>query len=332
MAKVALFDAFGAPDVLQVREVEMPMPGSGEARVRVGAIGLNRVEILFRSGRYGATSFPSRIGLEAAGVVDVVGPGVTGLLPGDRVAALTGVSMERYGTNGEEMIYPADMLVKVPDGQSLTDAAACWMQYVTAYALIGVAAIGPGDAVVITAASSSVGLAAIQIAKAHGAVPIAVTRGRAKAEALSNAGAAHVIVSDEEDLAERLGDITQGAGPRIAFDAVGGDTLSALASAMGESGIIISYGVLAGIPADFPLVALLARNLTLRGWSADLLTNDPVLRKEVTEYVSLAIANGSLRPIIDRTFDLSDISAAHSYLESNQQFGKIIVTTPYANE
>jgi NADPH:quinone reductase-like Zn-dependent oxidoreductase len=327
MPRIVLFDEFGGPEVLRLTRVDSPVPGPGEVRVKVGAIGLNRAEVLFRRGSYLGTSFPSKIGLEAAGVVDAVGPDVVSLVPGERVAALTGLSMEQYGTCGEEMIYPADMLVKIADGQSFADAAACWMQYVTAYALVSIGAVSAGDAVVITAASSSVGIAAIQIANAHGAIPIAVTRGRDKAVALQEAGAHHVIVSDEDDVSARIREITAGKGARIAFDAVGGATICALVSAMAPQAIIIAYGVLAGPPAEFPLVSLLANNLTLRGWSADMLTRDPALRADVIAYVSKGLATGTLRPIIDRCFDLSEIVEAYCYLESNAQFGKVIVTT-----
>src|SRR5690606_15266428 len=117
---------------------------------RVGAFGLNRVETLFRQGLFLPARFPSRIGYEAAGVVEAVGEGVSDFAPGDRVATLYGLSMERYGTHGEQILYPAGMLVRVPAQQSLVEAAASWMQYGTAWALRGVAAIGPGDHVVIT--------------------------------------------------------------------------------------------------------------------------------------------------------------------------------------
>lgn len=177
------------------------------------------------------------------------------------------------------------------------------------------------------AASSSVGIAALQIANVHHAVPIAVTRGRGKAAALLDVGAAHVIVSDEEDVAARIRALTGGKGARIAFDAVGGAMLSALAGAMAPKGIIISYGILAGPPTDFPIVSLLAGNLTLRGWSADMLTQDPKLRAEVVAYVSEGIAAVALQPVVDRCFDLLQVVDAYRYLESNTQFGKILITT-----
>lgn len=332
MSKVVHFHEFGGPEVLRLEELEVGEPGPGEVRIRVGAIGLNRAEALFRSGGYVQTSFPSKIGFDAAGVIEAVGQGVDGWAPGDRVATLTGVSMERYGTNAEKILFPADMLAPLLPEQSLVESAACWMQYFTAYGIVEAGRVGPGDHVVITAASSSVGLAAIQIARAHGATPIAVTRGRAKAEALLREGAAHVIVSDEEDVAVRVRALSGGAGARIVFDPVGGATLSQLATCTAPGGILIWYGALAGMPVDFHWMALLGLNLTLRGYAADILSTDPAARAKVVAYVLDHLRNGDFKPVIDRTFPLEQIAEAHRYLESNAQFGKIVVTTATADE
>ena len=246
MPQIVRLHSFGGPEVLRLEELDVGAPGVGEARIRVGAIGLNRVEVQYRQGQYMPGALPSTIGFEAAGVVEAVGSGVTGLAPGDTVATLTGVPMDRYGTYGEKILYPADMLVKIPQEQSLVEAAACWMQFVTAYALVHAGAVAAGDHVVITAASSSVGLAAIQIANHHGAVPIAVTRARGKVEALLAQGAAHVIVSDEQDVAAAVRAQTGGRGARIVFDAVAGPRLPALFNAVASGGMLILYGVLAG--------------------------------------------------------------------------------------
>jgi NADPH:quinone reductase-like Zn-dependent oxidoreductase len=151
------------------------------------------------SGQLGPVSFPARIGYEAAGVVVEVGERVESWVPGDWVATLFGLPMEEYGTHAEEIVFPADWLVGVPVGQSLADAAATWMQFGTALALIELADIGPGDFVLINAASSSVGIVAIQIARERGAIPIALTRTQAKVEALRSLGADAVIVGGGED-------------------------------------------------------------------------------------------------------------------------------------
>lgn len=330
--KVVRFHAFGGPEELRLDDLPVEEPGPGEVRFRVGAIGLNRVEAQYRSGQFLQPDLPSKIGYEAAGVVEAVGPGVTALAPGDRVATLTGTPMDRYGTYAERTLFPAEMLTKVLPGQPLVEAAACWMQYFTAYAIIEAGKVRTGDHVVITAASSSVGLAAIQIANAEGATPIAVTRGREKAEALLRAGAAHVIISDEEDAAARVRELTGGTGARIVFDAVGGTMLPALATATAPGGILIYYGVLAGLPVDFPWMALLGLNLSLRGFAANVLSQDPEARERVVAYVNAGLSNGALKPVVDRAFPLEEIAEAHRHLESNRQFGKIVVTTATFDE
>lgn len=333
MAKIVRFHAFGGPDVLRLDDVDAGDPGPGEVRICVGAFGLNRVEAYFRAGTFlPPASLPSTIGYQAAGVIESVGDGVTEWQVGDRVATLFGLEMDRYGTHGEIILYPADMLVAVPADLSLIEAAASWMQYGTAYGLIDVGRIAAGDAVVINAASSSVGLAAIQIAIAEGATPIAITRTRGKSDALLAAGAAHVIVSDDEDVPARIRDITGGAGARIAFDAVAGPSLAGLLSAMAPRGAVIVYGMLGGFSVELMLPLLMMGNLALHGFSADRLIRDPESRARVVAYVAQGLASGALRPVIDRTFDLADIVAAHRRLESNNQLGKIVVTTASAGE
>lgn len=331
-ARAVRLHAFGGPEVLRVDEVVVAAPAAGEVRIRVGAFGLNRVETLYRAGHFGEVSFPGRIGYEAAGVVDAVGPGVDSVGVGDRVATLFGAPMQTYGTNAEAILYPADMLVRIPDGQPLVEAAASWMQYGTAFALIECARIGEGDSVAITAASSSVGIAAIQIARETGALPVAITRTRAKAAQLQALGAVAVIVSDEEVVAERLRQLTGGEGARVVFDAVGGAGLSGLLEAMAPGGHAIVYGMLGGTDAALSLPGLMLGNLTLRGFSADALVRDPASRSRLVEYVGGRLASGRLRPVIDRCFAIDNIVEAHRYLESNVQLGKIVVTTAWSGE
>ena len=332
MAKVARFHKFGGPEVMQIDDVAVGDPGPGEVRIRVGAMGLNRVETMVRSGTYGDVALPSKLGYEAAGVIEALGSEVTGWAVGDRVAVLFGLPMDIYGTYGTQILYPADMLVRVADGMSLTEAAASWMQYGTAYALIDLGQIKPGDHIVINAASSSVGLAAIQIARHHQAEPIAVTRGRGKADALRAHGAAHVIVSDEEDVPARIREITGGIGAEIAFDAVAGPALAGLLSAMAPRGVVILYGMLGGYAFELQLAALMGGNLALHGFSANRLIEVPADRARVIAYIENGLASGALSPVIDRTFDLAEIAEAHRYLESNVQFGKIVLTTASAGE
>lgn len=326
MIKVVRFHELGAPDVLRLDQLPAPEPGPGEVRIAVEAIGLNRVEAMYRDGGFGTPALPSTIGYEAAGTIDATGTGVSGFAVGDRVATLPGLDMAQYGTNGEVILYPANMLVRIPEGQDMAEAAATWMQYLTAYALVAVGDVGEGDHVVITAASSSVGLAAIQIANAAGAVPIAVTRGRGKAGALSELGAGHVIVSDEQDVAASVRDITDGEGARLVFDAVGGQPLAALVNAVAPRGTLILYGALAGEETTLALQAVMYFGITLRGFAAYELFLDPALREAAVDYIYRGLESGVLKPLIDSTYPLDAIVDAHRHLESNTQLGKIVVT------
>ena len=178
MARVIRFHKHGGPEVLRIEEIDVVPPPDGEVQIRVKAIGLNRADALMRSGTYIETpALPSGLGLEAAGIVEAVGAGVDGVAPGDAVSVVPPVSMSRWPAYGELATFPAHLVVKHSASLDWTSAAALWMAYVTAYgALVDIAGLREGDVVAITAASSSVGLAAIQIARRVGARPVAVTR------------------------------------------------------------------------------------------------------------------------------------------------------------
>src|SRR5207248_9327491 len=239
MARVVRFHETGGPEVLRVEQVEIPPPGKGEVQIRIHALGLNRAEVMFRTGQYiSQPRFPARPGYEAAGTVAAIGEGVRGFEIGDAVSVIPGFDLNDYGFYGDLANAPAGLVAHHPPSLSWVEAAAVWMQYMTAYgALIDIAGLKPGETVVIPAASSSVGLAAIQIANKVGATPIALTRGRSKRQALLDAGAAHVIATDEQDLAEEILRITGGKGARVVFDPVGGPTVAKLTQAMAGFGI-----------------------------------------------------------------------------------------------
>jgi NADPH2:quinone reductase len=328
MARIVRIHKLGGPEVLRLEDVEVPPPGPGEIRLRVKALGLNRAESMFRTGHYPESpDFPARLGYEAAGVIEALGPGVTGFAVGDGVSIVPPLSITRWGTYGEIANVPAEVTVKHPAHLSWVDAAAVWMQYVTAYgALIEIAGLGKGDAVLITAASSSVGLAAIQIANRVGATPIAATRTAAKAAALRDAGATNVIITDEEDLAARARAITGGAGVRAVFDPVAGPAVNQLAEALGHGGILVEYGALSPEATPFPLFPALVKALTIRGYQYKEIVSDPARFDRAKRFILDGLADGSLKPIVARTFPLDQIVEATRYLESNQQFGKVVVT------
>ncbi|MVT68252.1 zinc-binding dehydrogenase [Bradyrhizobium pachyrhizi] len=328
MARVVRFHQHGGPEVLRIEEIAIAPPARGEVQIRSKALGLNRAEASLRRGSYIETAtLPSGLGLEAAGIVAAIGEGVEGFAPGDAVSIVPPVSMVRWPAHAELATFPAELVVKHPPALGFEAAAAVWMQYLTAFgALVDVARLGRGEFVVITAASSSVGLAAIQIANRIGAVPIAVTRTSAKAQALREAGAAHVIASAEQDLQSRLEQIAGPNGVRVVLDAVGGPAFVPLTASMAPGGILIEYGGLSPEPTPFPLAKVLGKSLTLRGYLVHEIVRDPARLAAAKAFILDGLADGALKPIIARTFPFEEIVEAHRYLESNTQFGKIVVT------
>ncbi len=328
MARVVRFHQTGGPEVLKIEDLEVPPPGSGEIQIRVHALGLNRAEAMFRRGQYlEDPKLPARLGYEAAGTVAAVGPGVQGFKIGDAVSTIPAFSLNSYGVYGELANAPVHAVAHHPPSLSWTEAAAVWMQYLTAYgALIDIAGLKSGDAVVIPAASSSVGLAAIQIANKVGAMPIALTRGSAKRRALLDAGAAHVIATDEQDLVREILGLTGGKGARVVFDPVGGPTFNKLIEATARLGIVFLYGALSPDPTPLPLFNVLSKWITIRGYVLMEITGDPRRFERGKAFVNAGLADGSFRPVIARTFPLDQIVEANRFLESNQQIGKVVVT------
>jgi NADPH:quinone reductase-like Zn-dependent oxidoreductase len=328
MARVVRFHRHGGPEVLRIETVDVASPARSEVQIRVKALGLNRAEALLRRGTYIETAtFPSGLGLEAAGIVEAVGADVAGFAPGDAVSIVPPLSMVRWPAYADLATFPAQLVVKHPPELGFEAAAAVWMQYLTAYgALVDIAGLTRDDVVAITAASSSVGLAAIQIANRIGAVPIALTRTSAKRRALRDAGAPHVIASAEEDIHARLEDIAGASGVRVVLDAVGGPAFEPLTAAMSTGGILIEYGGLSPEPTPFPLFNVLTKSLVLRGYLVHEITRDPTRLAKAKAFILDGLADGTLQPIIARTFRFEDIVEAHRFLESNEQFGKIVVT------
>jgi NADPH:quinone reductase-like Zn-dependent oxidoreductase len=328
MGRVVRFHQTGGPEVLKIEEIGVPSPGKGEVQIRIHALGLNRAESMFRRGQYlEEPRVPARLGYEAAGTISAVGPDVRGFQVGDAVSTIPSFSLNKYGVYGELANVPAYAVTHHPESLSWVEAAAVWMQYLTAYgALIDIADLKSGDAVVIPAASSSVGLAAIQIANRVGAVPIALTRLSAKREAVAAAGAAHVIATEEQDLVKEILRLTDGKGARVVFDPVGGPTLARLSQATAKLGIVFLYGALSTEPTPLPVFDVLGRWLTIRGYVLMEITGDPKRLDRAKRFVNDGLADGSFKPLIAKTFPLDGIVDAHRYLESNQQIGKIVVT------
>jgi NADPH:quinone reductase-like Zn-dependent oxidoreductase len=282
---------------------------------------------MYRAGRYPVpVTLPCLVGYEAAGTVLRLGDGVESFAVGDKVSVVPKFQLGTYGVWGEEAIVPAHALLPAPPGLSMAEAASIWMQYMTALAIIEVAEVSVGDAAIIRAASSSVGIAAIQLANWAGATSIACTRTSAKAEALKALGAAHVVATDEEDLVARTMEITGGKGARCAFDPVGGPYVFTLASSLASRGILFIYGGLSETETPYAHWPCAMKGASMRGWVASEIWNHPERYKKYQALVYQGLAEGHLKPVIAKTFTFDQMADAHRFLESNQQVGKVVVT------
>ncbi len=330
MPKVIRFHQLGGPENLQIEDLPLRELRKGEVKLRVQAIGLNRAESMFYHGMYlEDPKLPSTLGYEAAGVVVEVGPGVDADWIGKTAATIPAFSMTEYGMAGEKVIAPVAALGEYPPNLSPVEGAAIWMQYLTTYgALIEFGHVTAGDFVLITAASSSVGLAAIQIVKDAGAVSIAATRTSKKRDQLLQLGADHVIATEEENIVLRMHQITGGKGARLIFDPVAGPLAEQLARAAAHGAIIFEAGVLALQPTPFPLLEAIAKALTFRGYTLWEITSHPELLEVAKEYVYDRLADGRFVPKIAKTFPFEQTVEAYKYLESNQQIGKVVITVP----
>jgi NADPH:quinone reductase-like Zn-dependent oxidoreductase len=330
VARVIRFHELGGPDVLKVEEHDLGDPGPGEVLLDVEAIGLNRAEANFRRDRYldRVQALPSGLGYECAGRIAATGDGVAGFVPGDLVSVLPVFAQSRYPVYGEQAIVPAHALVHRPPAVDAVTGAAVWMPFLTAYgALSEVGRLRAGDHLVVTAASSSVGLAALQIALRVGAVPLATTHDVSKADRLREAGAAHVIVSGRDDVTSTVREVTAGRGAEMVFDAVAGPGIEDLAQAMAPNGMLFVHGSLSGQPTPLPgLDAMLP--IFVRPYTLFEITGDPQARRRAEHFVHSGLRTGAIFPVIDRCFTLDEIVAAHTYLESGHQVGKIVVTVP----
>jgi len=328
MPRIVRFHQTGGPEVLKIADEPLVQPKQGEVRLRVQALGLNRAEAMYRAGVYlEVPQLPSRLGYEAAGVIDAIGPGVSNVKIGDSVSTIPAFSLGKYGVYGESAVVPAAAVATYPESLTPEQGAALWMQFMTAW--IGLVLRGQlekGQIALITAASSSVGLAAIQIAKATGATAIAVTRNSSKRARLLEAGADHVVVTEQEELPARVAEISGGNGANVIFDSVSGPYVETLAQAAAHGATLIVYGLLDMRPTPFPLFAAFQKSLWMHAYALFECTTNPATVERGKRYIYDGLKSGHLKPILDpKAFTLDQIADAHRYLESNEQFGKIIV-------
>lgn len=318
----------GGPEYLAVREVPRPAAGPGEVLVRVHASAMNRADVLQRQGRYPAPagSPPDIPGLEIAGEVVAQGSGATRWRIGARVFGIVG-----GGAHAEYAVSSQDALAEIPGGLSWTEAGALPEAFITAHdALVTQAALAAGETVLIHAVASGVGLAAVQIARAWGAIPFGTTRTPEKLEAARAVGLEDglVVARDLDVLGPAVERWTDGRGIDVTLDLVGGPYFVASAKVAASRGRLMIVGSLGGGTADFPLGLVLRKRLVIRGTvlrSRSLAEKVDATARFEREIVPL-IAGGRLKPVVDSVFPLDRIADAHRRMESNESVGKIVVT------
>ncbi|MCO5968437.1 zinc-dependent alcohol dehydrogenase family protein [Actinoallomurus soli] len=324
MSRVVVFDEFGGPEVMHVVEEPVAEPAAGEVRVRIEAFAVNPLDLMMRSGTSPVTvPLPhARLGVEGTGVVDALGPETTGLEIGDPVILTAIPDASARGSYAEYTTLPASRVIARPAGLGITEAAAVWVAYSTAYgALVEKAGMRPGDHVLITAASGGVGRAAMQIANQIGAVPIAVTRHTTKKAGLLAAGAAAVIATDDVDVVEAARHHTGGTGVDIVLDLVTGPGQQDLLKAARTGGTLVAAGFLDPRPTPSPE----STSLTIVGYRSFEHTLDPVVVKRMAAFLYAGVRLGALRPAIDKVFALDDVVEAHRRLEEGLHAGKVVV-------
>jgi NADPH2:quinone reductase len=322
MVKAIRFSRTGGPEVLEYVDVEVGEPGPGEARVRQYAIGLNFIDVYFRTGLY-PQPLPSGLGQEGAGVVEAVGAGVTHVKPGDRVA----YAGRPNGAYSEVRTMPADILVRLPDEISYETAAAMMLQGLTVqYLFHRTYQIKPGDTILFHAAAGGVGLVACQWARALGVNLIGTVGSNEKAELAKAHGAAHVINYNTEDVVQRVLEITKGEKVPVVYDSVGKDTFTRSLDCLRPLGLMVSFGNSSGPVPPFSLGELAARgSLFITRPSLGAYAASRAELEAMSADLFQMVTSGKVKIEINQRFPLADAAKAHSALEGRQTTGKTIL-------
>lgn len=311
----------GGPEKLMWEEVPLPQPKPGEALVRHKAVGLNYIDVYFRTGLYKAPSMPVTIGMEGAGVVEAVGEGVTNVAPGDRVAYAGAL-----GAYAEARCAPAERLVKIPDGIAFEQAAAMMLQGMTAQFLVRrTYKVQAGETILVHAAAGGVGLILTQWAKHLGATVIGVVSTAEKAELIKAHGVDHALLTGD-DIPARVRQITGGAMVPVVYDSVGRDTFMTSLDCLRPFGLLVSYGNASG-PVAIPDLGVLAAK-------GSLYVTRPTLNTYTAKREDLAasaadlfevVKSGAVKIRVNQSFALKDAAEAHRALEARKTTGSTVL-------
>jgi NADPH2:quinone reductase len=316
------FHETGGPDVLRLEEVELAAPGPGEAQVRQHAVGVNFVDTYHRSGLY-PLPLPSGLGVEAAGVVEAVGPGVTAVRPGDRVAYTGGTPGSYTGLRN----YPADRLVKVPEAIDHRAAAAIMTRGLTVWMLVRrIFPVKAGDAVLLHAATGGVGLLALQWLKHLGATVIGTVGSDEKAAIARAHGCDHVIVYSREPVASRVRELTNGEGVAVVYDGVGRATFEGSLDSLRPLGMMVSYGNASGAPPPLDVLTLSRKGslFLTRPTVFHYVSKREDLERGARELFDV-VASGAVQVEVSHSWPLEEAAMAHRALESRATTGSVVL-------
>jgi NADPH2:quinone reductase len=321
MSKAIRIHEYGGPDVLRWETVPLPDPGPTEALIEQKAIGLNYIDVYYRTGLYKAHGFPAIIGQEGAGFVVALGSDVKNLAVGDRVAYAN--ALGAYATH---RVIPAEKLVKLPEAVEFGQAAALMLQGLTAqYLLHRTYKVKPGDTILVYAAAGGVGLLLCQWAKHLGATVIGVVSTEAKADLARQNGASHVILGTA-DVAADVKRITGGAMVPVVYDSVGKDTFQASLNCLAPLGLMVTYGNSSGpVPPFDPAILSAKGSLFLTRPSLATYTAKRAELEKASADLFAVVASGAVHASINHSFPLKDAAAAHTALEARQTTGSTIL-------
>jgi NADPH:quinone reductase-like Zn-dependent oxidoreductase len=302
-------------------------PGPGEVRLNVQAIGVDRAEKPFDvSDMRTKSTSAARIEYDVVGVVAALGPGVTTLRVGQRVAAIPPSLLGGRGVYTDLAVFPVEAVLPWPESLDAKQAAGLWTPWLTAWGgLVTQGGLRKEDVVLLTAPYRSAGIAAIQTVKAAGATAVAVLRHPINQDELLDIGADYVVATGLEDLSERVLDITDGRGADLAFDGIGGPQLESVAESMTHGGRIVLYGYLDDPWTHMPIVPMMTHALSLRAHSILHTTADPTALATAVAAIVRGVERGEYMPVVDRSFPLADIVEAHRHLDAFDCLGKVVV-------
>ena len=312
----------GGPEVLEWREVSVPEAGPGEVHLRHSAVGLNYIDVYVRTGLYPVPQWPTGIGGEAAGVVVSVGPGVSDFTPGDRVAYAGGP----LGAYAEERVFPADRLIKLPDGLDEKTAAGILLQGMTVQYLIRQTfPVAAGMTVLFHAAAGGIGLIACQWLNSLGVTVIGTVGSAAKADLASTHGCHHTINYNEENFADRVMEITEGKGVPVVYDSVGKDTFEGSLSVLSPRGMLVTFGNASGkVPAFEPLRLSKGSLFITRPVLFDYIATRAELDATAADLFAV-VGSGAVKPVLGQRYALRDAAQAHRDLEARKTTGSTIL-------